>query len=67
MRIGATGEKLCNEEKQRLGAGSVAAERVEVILKEESAGGLGARRLRKQGWAMWGMDDVLGEEKWENC
>lgn len=44
-----TGEKLNNEEKQRFGAGSVAAERMEVLLKEVSAGGLGGRYTEKAG------------------
>lgn len=44
-----TGEKLNNEEKQRFRAGSVAAERVEVLLKEVSAGGLGGRYTEKAG------------------
>jgi len=60
MGLGATGEKLNREEKQRLGAGGVAAERMEVLPKEESAGGFGEKYTEKagshnvgDGWCLW--------------
>lgn len=48
MDLGTTGEEL-NKEKQRFEAGNGGAERMEVLLKEESAGGLGYRYTEKAG------------------
>lgn len=50
MDLGITGEKLNNEEKQRLGVGSAVAERMEVLLLWRShLEDLGAGIQRKQG------------------
>lgn len=49
MDLGATGEKLNNEEKQRLGVGSAVAKRMEVLLMKESPGGFGGRYPEKAG------------------
>lgn len=48
------------------GAESVVARKMEVFLKEESAGRFGGRYTEKAG-ITWQLDDALVEEKWKKC